>query len=207
MNIHLALVDGRMRDETLTDHLTSDSLAAFVDGSLTGAERERTVRHLAGCRECRQELAELRALIDTMARPSHRRWLVVATAAAAVLAVVTVPLLMSDRVEDGANVRAEQDARLTDGAGTIAVVSPADQATISPTRIEFSWHAVGVDAAYTVTLQDSSGNEVWRRALSDTNVTVPDSVRLLPGLHFWSVDARLTDGTTARTGALSFIVR
>jgi hypothetical protein len=69
--------------------------------------------------------------------------------------------------------------------------------------------SAGVGATYTVTVQDSSSAEVWKRASwSDTSITVPDSVRLNPGsLYFWSVDARLVDGNTAKTGPHTFIVR
>ena len=36
-----------------------DSLAAFVEGRLEGAERERVVAHLAACAECRRTLAQM----------------------------------------------------------------------------------------------------------------------------------------------------
>ncbi len=39
-----------------------DRLSALVDGELGGAERDRAHAHLAACRQCRTEAAELRAL-------------------------------------------------------------------------------------------------------------------------------------------------
>ena len=39
-----------------------DRLSALVDGELDGAERDRAYAHLAGCEQCRNEAAELRAL-------------------------------------------------------------------------------------------------------------------------------------------------
>jgi anti-sigma factor RsiW len=209
MTIHLALVDGRMRDETSTSHLSSDHLAAFLDGRLTGAERERAVRHFAGCGECRSELTELRDVLAS-ARPRSRGWFVAAVAAAGLLAVVTIPQLTSNatRGSSAERVRAEEGTRLPAGPGVIDVVSPADQALVSADGVQMSWRSVGVGATYTVTVQDSSSNEVWRRSgLLDTSVTVPDSVRMRAGLYFWSVDARLADGSSAKTGARTFIIR
>jgi hypothetical protein len=209
MTIQLALVNGQMREELSTDHLSSDHLAAFLDGRLTGAERERAVRHFAGCNECRSELTELRDVL-AVAKPRSRAWFVAAVAAAGVLAIVTIPRMTGDVSAGGAErIRAEEGARLADGLGHIPVVSPADQATVAPSGVELSWRSAGVGATYTVTVQDSSSAEVWKRASwSDTSITVPDSVRLKPGsLYFWSVDARLVDGNTAKTGPHTFIVR
>jgi hypothetical protein len=209
MTIQLALVDGRMREEISTDHLSSDHVAAFLDGRLTGAERERAVRHFAGCSECREELTEVRdVLAGATSRP--RRWVVPAVAAAAIVAFVTIPRIMGvvggDPVE---RVRAEQSTPFSVGINAIPVLSPADQASVPQTGVELSWRSAGYGATYTITVQDSSGNEVWRRtSLADTSATVPDSVGFRPGsLYFWSVDARLIDGNTAKTGPHTFFVR
>src|SRR6185503_11360105 len=108
MTIQFALVDGRMREEISTDHLSSDHLAAFLDGRLTGTERERAVRHFAGCGECREELTELRDMLAG-ARPGSRRWVAPAIAAAAIVTVVTITLMMSNVERDPAErIRAEQ---------------------------------------------------------------------------------------------------
>ena len=40
MTTLLAVIEGRMRDETSSVHLTSDRVAAFLDSRLTGAERD-----------------------------------------------------------------------------------------------------------------------------------------------------------------------
>lgn len=42
-------------------HLDLDTLNALVDDAIPEAERPGIMEHLAGCTECRQELAELRA--------------------------------------------------------------------------------------------------------------------------------------------------
>lgn len=208
MTIHLALVDGRMRGEISSEHLSADHLAAFLDGRLTGSDRERAVRHFAACDECREELTELRDVLPARRRVGAWRW--ITAAAAAILAVVTIPRFVGDRaVEGNTRVRTEQGVRLPDGTSAISVVAPADLATVPPTGLQLSWRSAGVGATYAVTVLDSSGSEVWKRtSLADTSITVPETTRLNPGSrYFWSVDARLADGTTAKTGAHTFIVR
>jgi hypothetical protein len=208
MIIHLALVNGRMRGEISSDHISSEHLAAFLDGRLTGAERDRAVRHFASCGECREELTALRDVIDAHGVTPVRRWIVAVATAAAILAIIAIPRMASDPADGGrTSVRASEGAGVADDV--IAVVSPADLATVAPSGVTLSWHAAGAAATYSVTVQDSSGSEVWRlSSLPDTSITIPDGIRFSPGrLYFWSVDARLADGTTAKTGARAFIVR
>ena len=210
MTIHLALVDGRMRELISSDHLSSEHLAAFLDGRLTGTERERAVRHFAGCAECREELTELRDMLAG-AMPRSRRWVVAAAAAAAIFAFITIPRIMGVVGGDPAErVRAEPSTRSSVSTNAaIPVLSPADQESVPQTGVELSWRSAGYGATYTVTVQDSSGNEVWRRtSVPDTNAAIPDSVGFRPGSrYFWSVDARLMDGNTAKTGPHTFFVR
>jgi hypothetical protein len=208
MIIHLALVNGRMRGEISSDHVSSEHLAAFLDGRLTGAERDRAVRHFASCGECRAELTALRDVIDSPGATPVRRRIVAVAAAAAILAIIAIPRIASDPANGGhTNVRAAEGAGVAEAV--IAVVSPADQATVAPSGVKLSWRAAGPAATYSITVQDSAGGEVWKRSsLPDTSITIPDSIRLRPGsLYFWSVDARLADGSTAKTGARAFIVR
>ena len=212
MTTHLALVDGRMRDEISTTHLSTDHLAAFLDGRLTGSERERAVLHFASCAECRGELTDLRSMLDTAGRGGSRPWIaaVAAVAAsAAILLVIVLPRVGTDGT--GVNpprVRAEQGVRLPDGSQAIGVVSPTDRATVTPSGVQFVWHPAGAGAMYSVIVQDTAGNQVWSKSLADTSLTLPDSARLAPGSkYFWSVDARLADGNTAKSGAYSFTIR
>jgi anti-sigma factor RsiW len=43
-------------------------LAAYLDGELTGRDRERLEAHLAGCPHCAEYLAQLRVTIDALGR-------------------------------------------------------------------------------------------------------------------------------------------
>ena len=211
MAIHLALVNGRMRmrDDTTPVHLTSERVAAFLEGRLTGEDRERAVSHLAGCDECRQELTELRSVLDTAQRPRSPRWIAAASAVAAILVLVMLPRLTADRALDrNAGVTRAEDARFAAGTQVIGIITPSDRAPVSPARLELTWHQAGAGARYLVTVQDTSGTAVWTVSVSDTSVVVPDSARLTTGSrYFWSVDARLANGRTAKTGVVSFLVR
>jgi hypothetical protein len=211
MAIQLALVNGRMRmrDDTTPVHLTSERVAALLEGRLTGVNRERAVSHLAGCDECRQELTELRSVLDTAHQMRSRRWMAAIAAVAAMLAFAILPRLTADRTSDGsAGVTRTEDARFPDGTQVIGVVGPSDRALVSPTRVELTWHQTGAGARYLVSVLDTSGATVWTVSVSDTSVLVPDSARLMTGnRYFWSVDARLANGRTAKTGVFSFTVR
>lgn len=209
MTIHLALVNGRMRGEISSDHVSSEHLAAFLDGRLTGSERERAVRHFAGCGECRQELTELREVLAAPRGAISRRWIVVGGAVAAIMAFVLVPrVVRDDSSGESARIRAEDGRRLPDGTPGIGVVTPDDKARVSPTGLTLAWRPAAGVAMYVVTILDSTGAQVWSHSSADTSVMIPISARLRPGSrYFWSVDARLADGTTAKTGARTFTVR
>jgi anti-sigma factor RsiW len=43
-------------------------MAAYLDGELTGRDRERLEAHLAGCPHCSEYLAQIRVTIDALGR-------------------------------------------------------------------------------------------------------------------------------------------
>ena len=46
--------------------------SAYVDGALSNADREKLLAHLVGCAECRDEVADLRAVRDLLSRAAGR---------------------------------------------------------------------------------------------------------------------------------------
>lgn len=198
-----------MRDDNTPVHLTSEQVAAFLESRLTGADRGRTISHLASCDECRQELTELRAVLDTAhQRPSRGRFAATA-AVAAILAFVILPRLFSDRAYDGnTGVTRADDSRFPDGTQVIGVVGPPDRASVSRANVKLTWHQAGAGASYLVSVLDTSGTTVWTVSVSDTSVLVAESASFMIGSrYFWSVDARLANGRTAKTRVFSFLVR
>jgi len=76
-----------------SDHLDADQLTAFAENSVTSAERDRILGHLAHCSECREILFLSHpetAMPQTVLRPAksaRTRWVAVAGFIAAVIAV------------------------------------------------------------------------------------------------------------------------
>jgi anti-sigma factor RsiW len=52
-----------MPDFGATSHLSDEAVAAFADGVLSGAARERARRHTAGCAECNYAVAVQREAV------------------------------------------------------------------------------------------------------------------------------------------------
>src|SRR5688572_22565271 len=82
-------------------HLDSNQIAAYVDGGVHGEERMSIEAHLAGCAECRAEVADVSRIVRTA--PAARRFpsrIWIPVAAAAVFAVLWVgPRALRDRAE------------------------------------------------------------------------------------------------------------
>jgi len=210
MTTLLAVVEGRMRDETSSVHLTSDRVAAFLDSRLTGTERDVAIRHLAQCAECRAELTALRGVLDTARERRPHRWIAAATAVAAILAFAMLPRLAANNAGKPTPglTRAEGGVRTADGVPGIALYSPADSATVSRKGLTLVWQLVGAGAIYDVNVLDSAGGTVWHAIVSDTSVELPNGARLTSGSrYFWSVNARLADGRSSKTLPNRFKVR
>jgi hypothetical protein len=122
-------------------------LATLLDGRLLPAEREVLERHLAGCRECHEVLATLRAAgaplrapAPAAAPPAGRRlrlpiWLPTAAAAAVVLGALLVPGLL--RARGGPEERLVAAARALTAArpdlfGDLRVLGAAERAAPAP---------------------------------------------------------------------------
>ena len=193
-------------------HPTAVQVAAFLDGALQGAERERVVSHLAECAECRHELVELRDALGAVTAPSgRRRGAIAAAAIAAGLAFVLLPQLVQRGTPAARAVDAIRVGDDPHGAGvapTFAALAPADGADLPRGARTLVWRAASADAMYMVTVQDSAGAVVWSGSMADTSASIPSTASLMAGQrYFWSVDARLADGATAGTGVRTFTAR
>ena len=197
------------RDPALPpEHVTSEDLAAYLDGHLPPTRRESVAAHLAACAECRAEVVELRSVLGAHGERPRMSRAVIALAAAAALVFAIVPL--SQR---GANAtRTDGVTRASDvrpfETPPIPVLEPIDGDTIDAPAPRLIWRSAGSDAMYLVTLQDTAGKVIWSTTATDTSVNVPSTAKLQRAQrYFWSVDARLADGHTAQTGVRSFTVR
>lgn len=188
------------------EHLDSDIVAAFAERRLNPAERASAETHLAGCADCRADLADVTGVVSAARRRRHLIRAAPLLAAAAVLTVVVVNRPPAVPVEVQA-LRPGNDAD-RDRLNSLAALVPAPGATVSRAGLRFAWQSDGPDAIYEITVADSSGLALWRARTPDTSIALPDSVRLVPGRTFhWWVDVLLSDGRVASTGVRDFALR
>ena len=195
-----------MTERPDTQHPSDEQVAAFLDGRLTGNERAQVLTHFAACAECRREMTVAHQVLGS--RRSVRRAPIIGlvTALAAVLVFVVVRPAAHDPAQPGLAVRSPDRLSQPDRMAGLTVVAPADQAVVDST-IVFQWRSGAPDATYRVTVQDRSGAVVWDTTLADTAVALPRRVVLAKGQYFWSLDAQLADGGSAKAGAHRFTVR
>jgi hypothetical protein len=194
----------------MSQHLSSAQVAELLDERLGPGDRNEVVLHLSTCADCRHEIAELHGALSHVDVPRSRvRWLAAVLAAAGVVAIIAVPQVAP---YPGTSPGRPSTTRATESspvqlAAQIRVVEPSDGGLVSRAAV-FTWRGTGPDASYLLTVQDAAGTVIWTMPLADTSAVLPPSVKLAPGAHyFWSVDARLVDGSSSRSGAHSFIAR
>lgn len=178
--------------------MTSERIAAYLDGGLTPEEREGLEEHLVVCSECRQDLAEASDLTGR----SRARWLVLAAPmAAAALVLLFIGFPNRSPQQEGPRLRGP-------ATGTqLAIVSPLDGSAAQPDSLVFMWRAAGAEAHYVFTLTDALGDVVFTIDLADTTLVLPRSVGLEPGApYFWFVDALLDGARSTSSGVQEFSV-
>lgn len=194
-----------------SQHLSSAQVADLLDERLHPGDRDAVIAHLSACAECRREVAELKsALPHVDERRPRAAWLMAGgagLAAAALIAFAIVPRFTQQRALTGdipGTTRTAAESSNVESATRISVVEP----TALSHGEAFTWKSVGAEASYTLTVQDAAGTVLWTTTVADTTVALPANVTLTPGTgYFWSVDARLSDGSSARSGAHSFTAR
>jgi hypothetical protein len=183
------VLDTRVRSETLTaECLDDDTIAALAEGALAPESRAAALSHVASCARCRAAVASVaRALVDravTREFPAGgRRGLYRITLPLAAAAVLL--LLLRSPVVDLLPVHRgppPPPATVPIPRSPLGAVAAAD---------ELRWSAVAGADRYRVTLFDAAGRVLYETQASDTVVTLPDSITLLPGAtYLWKADAR-----------------
>lgn len=112
-----------------SEHVNDESLALFVDGSLTGTERDELLQHLDVCADCRQTAAWLLSDQPPVTRPQTettppraRSFRVVLSVAALALVTVTIFALRPPKGADQVAAR-----KTYDSAAELLVLSNFDQ--------------------------------------------------------------------------------
>jgi len=197
-----------------SQHLSSAQVADLLDERLHPGDRDTVIAHLSACAECRREVADLKsALPHVHDRRPRAAWLMAGgagLAAAALIAFAIVPRFterraLTDDIQSATRTAVESSS--VESAARIGVVEPTDGAAL-PHGKAFTWKSVGAEASYSLTVQDAAGTVLWMTTVAETTAALPANVTLTPGTrYFWSVDARLSDGSSARSGAHSFTAR
>jgi len=83
--------------------------------------------------------------------------------------------------------------------GDIQLVSPAGDVQRVDSLV---WRSMPGVTSYVVEVRREDGTLVTRAATTDTSFVVPDSARVAPGNDvYWTVSARLSDGSELRSAA------
>lgn len=189
-----------MAQQDLHEHLHPHLIAGFADGSLEASEHAAAAEHLAGCRACRDELAEVHRILRTH-RPHRRPWLVPAAGAAA--AAVIILLVWPGMREPSGDQHLTREPALTT---TLAPqpIEPLDQvATADSVR----WGSVPGAIRYRLTIFAADGDVVWQTSPADTAVAIPDSLGLAPGdQYYWQIKAETGYGRWVESELVPFTV-
>lgn len=170
------------------DDVSAERLRRLVEQEGAESERLRTLDVALSTAEGRREL-EIAWAAARAGRPARRSWQRYAIAASVLIVVGASALLLRRGV-------ARDEAVVRGGESPLTLVAPvgevnADRAT------RFLWRAVGKAELYQLVVVDTSGTELYAAETRDTAMSLPDSVKLVPGrAYLWWVQARLTDAST-----------
>jgi hypothetical protein len=181
-----------------TEHISDAELAAYLDGNVASADRERIESHLADCDECRRHLIEARKVLGGIGRTRGLR--IAATLAAAAVVLVFVRFEVWPTRESAAPL-------VRGGTISRGITAHGPSGDVSGKGLAFVWSPVSEAASYRITVSRADATPLWSQSTTDTIVTLPPSVVLQHGqTHLWVTDALLLDGTTRSTGLREFRV-
>ena len=198
-------------------HLTTEALAAHIDGRLTGEHRTELLEHLAECDPCRREFTEARDIVRAdrereAAGNGGRgdsgafRWVTVAgLAMAAVLATVLLVPRAEVTPDRPSPLRSDEVA----GPGLTQLASPEATATMREGRfvLDLRWDPAPGEVSYRVTVTDAQGGIVAEEQTSNEGIEVDLGEGVESGdTVFWYVDATLLSGESATTGVQTVVL-
>lgn len=203
----------------------------YRDGSMTADTRSFAESHLASCLRCRQQLI---ALFDAAAEEAHvesvpdflksralglapekekrsflasfRPFAPVALAAVIVLAVGISFFRYRDRTATPTTTDLRQSKPTT---GQLALTNPPNGAQLQHGTIEFRWDDSIPGARYELTLTDEKGDIVFQERNANSPLRLDSAaLKLSPQQrYYWSVTARLPDGTRRESPITSFTMK
>jgi hypothetical protein len=176
--------------DQVSPHLEPDVVAAYVERRLSSDALASAEQHLAVCATCRREVAQI---VKVLRPPAARRLPALGLAAAAVLVIAV--LLVGDDPGD------VDTPPVRNGATSPGLQVVAPDSMVSSVSPVFIWRSLEPATRYEFSLADEAGGRIFFLSLSDTVLSLPDSVRLQQGrIYQWLVDALRPDGRSTTTG-------
>lgn len=169
------------------DDVSAERLRRLVEQEGSESERLRTLDVALSTAEGRREL-EIAWAASRAARPPRRSWRRYAVAAS-ILVVAGAATLFVTRRDTTVDTLRGRESPLT-------LVAPLGEVRVEGAK-KFLWRAVGNADRYQLVVVDTAGTELYAAETRDTAMSLPDSVKLVPGhAYLWWVQARLTDQST-----------
>jgi len=207
--------------------------AGMIDGTLAEKDRARLADHLATCRKCLdlvtclvqvqdrpqdqvpQELlaAALKLGSDRqdVRLPARFQWQTALAAAAGVILVVSILFTQYPQITDvpphsEQSQPAESDSvrikRL--GQDHLAIIFPAEGATIDSSEPEFRWSGVDQSLYYEIQVLSDNGDILWEGQTEKTQLQLPPEFALGHNTNYFVwVRVYLPDGKTIKSKAVS----
>jgi Putative zinc-finger len=183
-----------MTESSDPTHPTDETVAAYLEGVATQAERASLEKHLDDCEYCRARLVLAGHALDSAPRArSQMRWKpIVAAALAASLAGV----LLLSRSAPEASPSPVRGSSQEVAQPAVRILAPLRGTTVAAATLRFVWSTQEPDALYQVTLSAADGRMLWTSRTADTAAAPPAEVLrdMQPGQpYFWRVDALLSN--------------
>ena len=206
----------------------------FLEGAMPAAERPVAESHLVRCPLCRARLIELydevqetgviepapSSLKQRVAQsPARRstsprihtlRLYVPLTLAATIVLAVGLSIYVFRIRQPVPGVPRVTDVRQSQGATSpLRLTNPPNGAEVSAGNIEFRWADAGPGARYEVTLTDEKGDILYQENPAANSVVLNTSTLKLSSrnIYYWSVSAKLPDGTIRNSSIDRFTLR
>ncbi len=176
------------------NHPDDLQLAAFVEGHLSAADRERVLVHLADCSTCAELIAETRTFLDASAKTSsqslpHRprilsrpalRWFLGAAVAAALMWTVPglwragAPVAGGLSADLAGQIGPELSDALVDRVWTYQTAGLSFAAPLTAAQADFRWGVASIDLEVAAAREDRRAIEVVRTGLESWQDSAPE---------------------------------
>jgi len=174
------------RDAARVGCVPPEALLAVVEQQGSEEERLASINHAMTCADCGEELELLRAtrVVRDRARIPHGGFALAASL------VFVAGLGYYTLARRGSPEPAVDSAVMRGVTGDVQRVD------------SLVWRSMPGVTSYVVEVRREDGTLVTRAATTDTSFVVPDSARVAPGNDvYWTVSARLSDGSELRSAA------